>query len=59
MVKIKSKFAIFFTPYASTKDVQATGEALSPQKRDHPTLQKHEISSLFSIFVGHFCPTGS
>ncbi len=25
-------------------------------KREHPAL---EISSLFSIFVGHFCPSGS
>jgi hypothetical protein len=33
------------------RDVQATGEALSP------ALQKHEIFSLtFSIFVGRFWP---
>jgi hypothetical protein len=38
------------------KDVQATGEAFSPQKRTSSIL-KHEISSLFCIFMGHFCPT--
>jgi len=36
------------------KDVQATGEAFSPQKRTCSN-SKHEISPLFSIFVGHFC----
>ncbi len=37
-------------------EVQATGEACSPQKRTSST-SKHEISWLFSIFVGHFCPS--
>ncbi len=44
--------------YPSTKDAQATGEAFSPQ-REHPAIQNHEISLLFSSFVGHFCPPGS
>ncbi len=39
-------------------DVQATGEAFSPQKRTSST-SKNEIYKLFSIFVGHFGPTGS
>jgi hypothetical protein len=38
-------------PYASIKDVQATGEAFSQQKRISST-STHEIFSLFSIFVG-------
>ncbi len=33
-------------------------EAFSPQKRASNT-SKHEISSLFSIFVNNFCPLGS
>jgi hypothetical protein len=37
------------------KDVQATEEAFSPQKRTSSTSQ-HEI---FSIFVGQFCSPGS
>ncbi len=45
----------FTNPYASIKDVQATGEAFSPQKRTSST-SKHEISKLF--FVGHFCGPG-
>ncbi len=45
-------------PWASIKDAQATGEAVSPQKRTSSTL-KHENSGFFSIFVGHFCPPGS
>ncbi len=40
------------------KDVQATGEVFSPQKTTSST-SKHEISSLFSIFVGHFFSSGS
>jgi hypothetical protein len=48
----------FTYPLASIKDVQATGEAFSPQKRTSST-SKHENSVLFSIFVGHFCPPGS
>jgi hypothetical protein len=38
-------------------DVQAKGEAFSPQKRTSRT-SNHEISELFSTFVGHFCPPG-
>ncbi len=34
------------------KDVQATGEAFSPQKRTFSI-------SIFSILLGHFCPSGS
>jgi hypothetical protein len=48
----------FTYPMASIKNVQATGEVFSPQKRTLST-SKHEISSLFSIFLGHFCPPGS
>ncbi len=40
------------------KAVKATGEAFSPQKRTFST-SKNEIFQLFSIFIGHFCPTGS
>jgi hypothetical protein len=32
--------------------------SLQPSKRTYNT-SKHEISSLFSIFVGYFCPPGS
>jgi hypothetical protein len=35
------------------KDVQATREAFSHQERT-PSTSKHEISSLFSTFAGHF-----
>ncbi len=38
-------------------DVQVTGEAFSPRKI-HPALQNIKFLSLFSIFVGHFCPPG-
>jgi hypothetical protein len=38
---------------ASIKNAQATGEAFSPQKRTSNT-SKHEISLLFSFFVGYF-----
>jgi hypothetical protein len=40
---------------ASKKDVQATGEAISPQKRISST-SKHEISKLFPIFGCHLGP---
>jgi hypothetical protein len=46
----------FTYPQSSIKNIQATGEALSPQKRTS-SASKHEI--YFSIFVGHFCPPGS
>jgi hypothetical protein len=39
-------------------DVQAIGEAFSPQKRTNNT-SKNLISQLFSIFMGYFCPHGS
>jgi hypothetical protein len=45
----------FTYPYASIKDVKATGEAFSPQKKPSST-SRHEISKLFSIFVGQICP---
>ncbi len=35
-----------------------TREAFSPQKKISST-SKHEISLLFSIFLGHFCPPES
>jgi hypothetical protein len=38
----------FTYPLASLEDVQATGEAFSPQKRTSSTLI-HEISHLFLI----------
>ncbi len=38
--------------------MQETGEAFSPQKRTYST-SKYENSILFSVFVGHFCPSGS
>ncbi len=40
-------------PWASMKDVQATRKAFSHQERTSST-SKHDISSLFSIFVGNF-----
>ncbi len=43
----------FTFPYASIKDVKATGEAVSPQKRTYST-SKHETFLTFSCFVGHF-----
>ncbi len=36
------------------KDVQAIGEAFSPQKRTFSN-SKQNISSLFCFFVGNFC----
>ena len=39
-------------------DVQATGEAYSPQKRTSSTSKK-EIYELFSMFMGQFCPSRS
>jgi hypothetical protein len=58
--QMKTNSYIFFIkigityPLASIKDVQATGEAFSPQKRTSRT-SKQEI---FSIFNCHFCPPG-
>jgi hypothetical protein len=46
-----SEVAIYLS-LGSIKDVQATGEAFSPQKRTSRT-SKHEM------FVGLFCPPGS
>ncbi len=45
-------------PLASLKNVQATEEAFSPQKRTSSTL-KNEIYWLSNIFVGHFWLHGS
>jgi hypothetical protein len=39
-------------------DAQATGGAFSSQKSTSSN-SRDEISSLFSFFVGHFCPPGS
>ncbi len=44
-------------PRPSPKDAQATGEAFSPQMRTSTSTSKHENSLLFSIVVGHFCPS--
>jgi hypothetical protein len=52
-----SKISITY-PWAVIKDVQAKGEAFSPQKRTSSKSNK-EIYYLFSIFVSHFCPPGS
>jgi hypothetical protein len=41
----------------SMKDVQVAGEAFSPKKTTAST-SKPELSSLFSIFAGHFCTPG-
>jgi hypothetical protein len=38
--------------------VQDTGEAFSPQRRTYST-SNNEIYQLFSMLVGHFCPSGS
>ncbi len=43
------------SPKTYIKDVQATGEAFSTQKRKSST-SKLKISSRFSIYVGEFCP---
>jgi len=40
------------------QNFQAAGEAFSPPKRSSSS-SKHEISSIFPFFVGHFCPPGS
>jgi hypothetical protein len=37
---------------------EVAGAAFSPQKKTSSTF-KHEISYLFPIFLGHFCPPGS
>ncbi len=47
----------FTHPKVSINDVQATGEAFSPQKRTSST-SKREICYFFPIFIGHFCPPG-
>jgi hypothetical protein len=43
----------FTYPWTFIMDVQAAGEAFSPQKKTSST-SKHEISSFFKIFVGNF-----
>jgi hypothetical protein len=40
------------------KDIRATAEAVSPQKKNIHHF-KHEITSVFSIFMGHFGPLES
>jgi hypothetical protein len=47
----------FTPPPPLIKDVQATGEAFSPQKRTSST-SKDEISYLFSIFLVNFFSPG-
>jgi hypothetical protein len=42
-IRIFNQKLLFSYPYASINDVQATGEAFSPQKRTSST-SKHEIS---------------
>jgi hypothetical protein len=44
-------------PRPPKKDVQVTKKAFRSQKRTSST-SKHEISEIFSTFVGHFCPPG-
>ncbi len=39
------------------KDVQATGEALSPQQTITSSTSKHEISALFLYFCGSILPS--
>ncbi len=61
-LQLKKFFNIFLSTIAMylSLGLQAIGEAFIPQKRTSST-SKHEIeiSSLFSIFVGHFFPPGS
>jgi hypothetical protein len=45
-----------FTIYLAQKDVQATGEAFSPQKKTTST-SRHENSELFILFLGLFLPS--
>ncbi len=52
------KLQLFKPKLHKFKDVKATGEAFSPQKRTSSTL-KNEIYYLFSIFLGHFFILGS
>ncbi len=52
-LQLIKKCTIQYLPQASIKDVLATREAFSPQKRTSST-SKHEIF-IFSICVGHFC----
>ncbi len=37
--------------------VQATGKAFSPQKREHPTLQKMKFINFFFYVCGSFFPS--
>jgi hypothetical protein len=41
-----------------TKKIYKKKRTFGPQQRTFSTL-KHEISQLFPVFVGHFCPPGS
>ncbi len=56
--KMQVNFFFFNIKNYKQKDVQATGEAFSHQKRTSSTL-KDEIYQLFYIFLGHFCPLRS
>ncbi len=49
---------VIFRYHLPLKDVQATEEAFSLQKRTSST-SKNEIYFFFSIFAGHFCPPES
>ncbi len=55
--KIKTFSALKSWNILSKKDVQVAVEVFSPKKRTSSS-SKHAISSLFSIFVGHFCSPG-
>jgi hypothetical protein len=48
------KICNLLIPMPPKKNIQAIGEAFSPQKRT-----SNEIYSLFSIFLGNFCPPES
>jgi hypothetical protein len=62
--KMEENFFFFYQnlpftyPKASIKDMKATGEAFSPQKRTSQRFKKLNALT-FSIFVSHFCPPRS
>jgi hypothetical protein len=65
ILQFKNKFIFFdkklqyIYPYASMKDVQATGGPPA-LKIEHPALQKMEfLNFFFLLFVVPFCPAGS
>ncbi len=55
----KSKIKKYIYSSSSKKDVQATEEASSPQKRPSSTGTSKQYITFFSLFVGLFCPPGS